>query len=73
MASRMAEHQAMFERHAAALKSFYAALSPEQQRAFDALPGLMVGEHDHMGHKGPDGMGMHGMGGEPMDHPGGPQ
>jgi hypothetical protein len=41
MAARMAERQAEFQRRAAAIKTFYAALNPEQQRAFDALPGLI--------------------------------
>jgi hypothetical protein len=56
MAARFSEHQAAFQQKAAAIKQFYAVLSPEQQRAFDALPGLM---HPHMGH-------MHGMGPERM-------
>ena len=47
MAQRMAMRDAAFQRRAAAIKTFYAALSPEQQRAFDSLP--MLGEHrgDH--------------------------
>jgi len=56
MLDRMAEHmrreQTEFERHAAAVRQFYAVLSPTQQRTFDALMMLM--------HRG---MGMHGMGG----------
>jgi Spy/CpxP family protein refolding chaperone len=59
--ARMAEHQAAFQARATAIKQFYAALSPEQQRAFDALPGLMGGG-DHMGHGGFDHRGPHGMG-----------
>ena len=72
MAARMAEHQAAFQQHAAAIKQFYAVLSPEQQRAFDALPGMMGGEHQ----MGPEGMEHHHMGpGGPGEHggPGGPQ
>lgn len=54
MAARMADRQAKFQQHAAAIKAFYAVLSPEQQRAFDALPGLMgMGMHHHDGHDGP--------------------
>ena len=33
----MDKHRAMFDRHAAALKRFYAQLTPTQQKAFDAL------------------------------------
>jgi len=48
MAARMAEHQAAFARRADAVRHFYAALSPEQQRAFDALHGMMGrGHHSH--------------------------
>ena len=57
MQARMAEHQKAFERHAAAVKTFYAALSPEQQRAFDAMEAM----HHHGGH----GMGEHGPMGPP--------
>lgn len=56
MAARMAEHQAAFQRRAEAIRHFYAALSPAQQRAFDAMPGMMGGEHGHGG--------GHGWGGE---------
>jgi protein CpxP len=67
MAARMAEHQTEFQNRAAAIRQFYAALSPEQQRAFDALPPMM--EHDHHG-----GMGRHGMAPGHMGHDGpGPQ
>jgi len=50
-AARMAEGQQRFARHADATKRFYAALSPTQQKAFDAM---------HQG-KGGKGMGR-GMG-----------
>jgi hypothetical protein len=68
MAARMSERQARFQTMAAATKTFYAALSPEQRRAFDALP-MMMGGHGgmHGGHRGPGGPPM---GGEPP--PGGP-
>jgi hypothetical protein len=47
MAAHMAAHQEEFQRHATAIKAFYSALRLEQQRAFDALPGLMMGDrHD---------------------------
>jgi Spy/CpxP family protein refolding chaperone len=58
MAAHMAERQANFQRHADAVRRFYAVLSPEQQRAFDALQGMMMGggRHGmgHMGHMGAD-------------------
>ena len=59
MADRMAKHQADFQRRAEAIKTFYAALGPEQQRAFDALR-MITGGHRGMGHGG--------MGHGPMDH-----
>ncbi|HEY3889363.1 MAG TPA: Spy/CpxP family protein refolding chaperone [Caulobacteraceae bacterium] len=49
MADRMARREAEFRRRAEAIKSFYAALSPEQQRAFDAMPMMQGGDHG-MGH-----------------------
>jgi hypothetical protein len=45
MQARMAERQAMFQKTAAATKTFYAVLSPEQKRAFDAMPAMMRGHH----------------------------
>lgn len=64
LAVRMADHQAVFQRRAAAIKRFYEALTPDQQRAFDALPGLMWpgshlafgGDRGMEGRGGPDGM-----------------
>lgn len=53
MAARMAERQAQFQRHADAVRRFYGVLSPGQQRAFDALQGMMM-----MGHHGMMGGGM---------------
>jgi protein CpxP len=53
MAARMAEHQAKFQQRADAVRRFYAALGPEQQRAFDALHGMMG--QGHHGHGGPGG------------------
>jgi hypothetical protein len=64
MDEHMQRMRERFQRHAAAVKGLYAALSPDQRRTLDALPGLM----DH-------GMGMgHGMDKDhdrgPMDRPG---
>jgi hypothetical protein len=73
MSERTARRQAEFQKRAAAIKTFYAALSPEQQRAFDAMPHHMFGGmHGHHGgggegrggwghHMGPGG--PHGAGG----------
>lgn len=62
MLDRMAEHlnrrQAEFARHAAAVRQFYAVLSPTQKRTFDALMVLM---HHRMGMRGMGGMEMQGM------------
>ena len=66
MAAEMAEHQAAFQRHADAVKRFYAVLTPQQQKAFDAMSAMMM---HHMGHDGP--MGHHGMG-MGMGHDGAP-
>ena len=71
MQARMAERQAGFARKADAIKRFYAQLSPAQQRAFDALPMMMMRGHHGMG--GPGGMGgmggpHKGMGPHGMDH-----
>jgi hypothetical protein len=55
MAARLADKQAEFQRHADAVRRFYAALSPDQQRAFDAVQGMMMMDGHH-----------HGMGGGPM-------
>lgn len=50
---RMAEMNAEMDRRGAATKALYAALSPEQQKIFDA-------EHQNMGgHRGHHGGGMH--------------
>ncbi len=55
MLKRFDEHaarmRAAIERRAAATKSLYAALSPEQQRTLDALPGL-IGRGDWGGAEG---------------------
>jgi hypothetical protein len=55
---------AALQRHAAAVKALYAALTPTQQRTFDALVEL------HAMHHGGPGMMMHGMmHGMGPDHP----
>lgn len=51
MAARMAERQARFQQMAAATKTFYAALTPDQRRAFDAMPMMEHGGH-HEGMRG---------------------
>jgi len=70
MSARTAKRQAEFQTRAEAIKAFYAVLSPEQKRAFDALPpetlamhgGRGGGDHgeghgDWGGHMGPRGPG----------------
>lgn len=62
MAKHTAERQAAFQHRSEAIKRFYAVLSPEQKRAFDAL-------HAMNGGRG----GRHGGEGRGGDrHPGGP-
>lgn len=60
----MARHQAAFAKRAAAVRAFYAQLSPSQKKTFDAMPMMM---HGGMGH-GPmfihGGHGGHGGHGE---------
>ena len=62
MARREAEHAAMQQKHAEALRAFYAALSPEQRQVFDALQRMHGGGHEHGG-QGHGGWGHHGFGG----------
>lgn len=70
MQAEMAEHQARFQTHAAAVKRFYAQLTPAQQKAFDAMP--MMG-HEHGHEHGPPGMrGGPGMMRNGPGAPGGP-
>ena len=63
MQAMMAEHQAQFARHADAVRRFYAALTPAQQKAFDAM-------HDGMGFGGMHGGKGRGMGRHGGGHPG---
>jgi len=70
MAARMDERRARFNQTAAAIKQFYAQLSPAQQKAFDALPfGRARGEgRGGWGHGRPGGMGGHEMGPDEQPH-----
>jgi len=55
MQARHAERSARFAKRAEATKTFYAALTPEQQKTFDAET-VHAGMHrGHHGHGGPDG------------------
>lgn len=69
MGQRMNEHAARFRQHADAIKRFYAQLTPAQQKAFDAMPMMGMGDHEgmHGDHGGP-GMGRHGGRGGPGEH-----
>ena len=70
MQAMLAEHAQRFGEHAAAIKRFYAQLTPAQQKAFDAMGPMMMGHGMH-GMHGKDG--MHGMRGDHgMRGPGGP-
>ncbi|MES3028992.1 MAG: Spy/CpxP family protein refolding chaperone [Pseudomonadota bacterium] len=58
--ARLVERTARFDRHAAATKTFYAQLSPSQQKAFDAMGprgGMKGGDHRGMGGRGHGPMG----------------
>jgi periplasmic protein CpxP/Spy len=61
-AMMMAERQKAFEKRAAATKTFYAALSPSQQKAFDALHGGKMGRGMGGPHMKKMRMGGHGRG-----------
>jgi hypothetical protein len=61
MQARLAERTAAFQRHAAAVKTLYAALTPTQQHTFDALSRLHGGMHGGFGRGGMGGH-MHGQG-----------
>ncbi|MDM0021563.1 Spy/CpxP family protein refolding chaperone [Variovorax saccharolyticus] len=62
MQARQAERSAMFAKRADATRSFYAALTPEQQKTFDAESMARFGQRGHGGHGGPGG---HHHGGQP--------
>ena len=53
-AQRMGEMSAAMDKHAEATKTFYAALTPEQQKVFDAQ--TMQGHQSHRGMPGGKGM-----------------
>lgn len=59
MQQRQAERSAMFAKRADATRSFYAALTPEQQKTFDteSMP--------RFGPRGPGGPGQHHQHGNP--------
>ena len=69
MDARHAAHDAEERQRSAAVKRFYAALSPDQQQVFDALRRLIMGPGGWGGH-GPHGVaagrGDHGPGGPPQ-------
>ena len=52
MHAMRAERAANMDKRANAVKTFYAALSPEQQRVFDATSMSMMHGGGHKGHKG---------------------
>jgi hypothetical protein len=70
--ARMAEHQQRFQVRAAALKRFYAQLSPTQQKAFDAMPMPGMGGHGRHGQHGRPGPGEHRHGPRGPGGPGAP-
>jgi hypothetical protein len=61
---RMAEMSARRQQHEAALRAFYAALSPDQRQVFDALQRVQHGHGGFGGHHG-HGFGRGRMGGPP--------
>jgi hypothetical protein len=56
MQTRQAERSAMFAKRADATKTFYAALTPDQQKTFDTETAHFGGPRGHHGH---DGHGSH--------------
>lgn len=59
MQARQAERSAMFAKRAEATRGFYAALTPEQQRTFDAESAKHFGRDGHRGHHGHHGHNDH--------------
>lgn len=55
MQTRQAERTAMFAKRADATKTFYAALTPDQQKTFDSETAHFGGPRGHHGHGGPGG------------------
>jgi protein CpxP len=68
MARREAEHAQVRQRRTDALRAFYAALSPDQRQAFDALMRMQGGDE----HGGRGGHGFGGPHGPREGPPGGP-
>jgi periplasmic protein CpxP/Spy len=52
MAERTAERQQRLQKTTAAVKAFYAVLSPEQRKAFDELQVIKIGDRHHGGRRG---------------------
>lgn len=69
MQARKAERDALMNQHIQATQRFYATLTPEQQKVFDAQT-LRHGPHGMRGMKGDEHRGGHRMHGEGMKHPG---
>ena len=65
MKAMMAQHEARFEQHSAAVKKFYAQLTPSQQKAFDAMSLKMGGRMGPGGGHEGGGRQGHGPGGRP--------
>jgi protein CpxP len=70
MVAHMDERRAQMTAHVAAVRQFYAQLSPSQQKAFDAMSPMM-GHHRGGGDRGDHGFHHHDGGQHPMG-PGGP-
>lgn len=67
MQARQAEHAALFAKRAESTRTFYTALTPEQQKTFDA-ESLRHGPRGEHGPRGPRGHGGHGGHGGPDGH-----
>ncbi|WP_348682773.1 Spy/CpxP family protein refolding chaperone [Acidovorax soli] len=75
MRALRAQHAAEADRRGEAIKTFYATLTPEQQKTFDTQAGHMRGKGGKGGYRGdwgygPDGYGMMRGGDMPMGGPG---
>jgi protein CpxP len=55
--ARSKERQARMETRLASMKTFYAVLTPEQQKTFNENVGMHRGRHGHHGHHGGQGHG----------------
>jgi hypothetical protein len=72
MMAKLDERRAKMTAHVAAVKQFYAQLSPAQQKAFDAM-GPTMGRHRDGGEHGDHGSHHHDGGPDPMGPGGAPQ